>query len=35
MEAAFANLGNKDGKTSEQALQDEIAGGDVMLHFNI
>ena len=31
----FANLGNKDGKTSEQQLQDEIAGDDVLLHFKL
>ena len=36
MEAQFAALGqNADGKTSEQQLQDEIAGGDVKLNFVI
>ena len=35
MDAQFAALGNKDGKTTEQALQDEIAGDDVLLHFNL
>ena len=34
METKFAALSsNQDGKTSEQQLQDEIAGDDVMLHF--
>ena len=35
MEAQFAQLQNKDGKTSEQALQDEIAGDDVRLNFHL
>ena len=34
METKFAALStNQDGKTSEQQLQDEIAGDDVLLHF--
>ena len=35
MEKQFAALQNKDGKTSEQQLQDEIAGDDVKLSFNL
>ena len=36
MENKFAALSqNADGKTSEQQLQDEIAGNDVLLKFNL
>ena len=36
MEAAFAQLGqDKEGRTTEQQLQDELAGDDVRLNFVI
>jgi len=29
----FSNLGNKDGKTTEEKIQDEIAGDTINLIF--